>query len=405
MEKQRVVITGLGAVTGIGFGIKDFTAGLRAGSSAVSKITAFDTTGFSSKNGGQVHGFDPSRWIKRQSPSSLGRSSQFSVASARMAIEDADIDESLLSKKLCGVSVGTTDGESQVIDQLTEAWVKEGLENLPAAKIRQVPAHNISMSIAQEFRLKGGAITIPTACAAGNYAIGYAYDRISIGEVNYMLCGGADSLCRKTFAGFYRLGTIAPEVCQPFDQNRKGILTGEGAGILFLESLESALARGARIYAEILGYGINCDADHMVAPNRKSIANCIRNAHKNAGIDHSDVDYISAHGTGTTANDVTESGAIKEVFGARVPPVSSIKSMLGHTMGAASALASIACAVALKEGFMPPTINHVTTDPECIPDCVPNKAREADLRIVQNNAFAFGGNNCITIYGKMEKGS
>ncbi|HKP94808.1 MAG TPA: beta-ketoacyl-[acyl-carrier-protein] synthase family protein [Fibrobacteria bacterium] len=403
MEKQRVVITGLGAVSGIGFGIKDFTDGLRRGASAVSKITAFDTTGFSSKNGGQVHGFEPRKWIKRQSPGSLGRSSQFSVASARMAIEDADIDEGLLSSKLCGVSVGTTDGESQVIDQLTETWVKEGMSSLAPRLIRQVPAHNLSQSIAQEFRLKGGAITIPTACAAGNYAIGYAYDRISVGEVDFMLCGGADSLCRKTFAGFYRLGTIAPEVCQPFDRDRKGILTGEGAGILFLESLESALARGARIYAEILGYGINCDADHMVAPNRKSIANCIRNAHRNAGIESSEVDYISAHGTGTMANDVTESGAIKEVFGARLPPVSSIKSMLGHTMGAASALASIACAVAVKEGFIPPTINHVTTDPECVPDCVPNYARPADLRIVQNNAFAFGGNNCITVYGKLDR--
>ena len=246
-------------------------------------------------------------------------------------------------------------------------------------------------------------MTIPTACSAGNYAIGYAYDSISLGDTDFMLCGGADSICRKTFAGFYRLGTIAPEVCQPFDKNRKGILTGEGAGILLLESLDSALARGAQIYAEVLGYGLTCDADHMVAPNRSSIARCIRLAHRNAGISASDVDYICAHGTGTVANDITESGAISEVFGSRKPPVSSIKSMIGHTMGAASALASIACAVGLKDGFIPPTVNHRETDPNCDLDCVPNQSRAADLRIVQNNGFAFGGNNAITVYSRYER--
>ncbi len=213
------------------------------------------------------------------------------------------------------------------------------------------------------------------------------------------LCGGADAVCRKTFTGFYRLGTIAPEVCQPFERDRKGILTGEGAGILVMESLDSALARGARIYAEVLGYGLNCDANHPVAPDRDSLARCIELAHRNAGVKPEDVDFISAHGTGTKANDVTESGAIRQVFDTP-PPTISIKGMLGHTMGAASALASAACALAIKEGFIPPTINHVETDPECGVDCVPNVAREAQLEVVQNNALAFAGNNAVLILGR-----
>jgi 3-oxoacyl-[acyl-carrier-protein] synthase II len=258
------------------------------------------------------------------------------------------------------------------------------------------------VSVCQELGLHGEALTISTACAAGNYAIGYAYDLIQLGEAECMLCGGADAMSRKSFSGFYRLGAIAPRACQPFDKNRKGILTGEGSGMLLLESLDGARARGAAIYGEVLGYGLTCDANHPVAPDRKSIADCIRLAHRNAGIQPGDVDYISAHGTGTQANDQTETAAIREVFGPAPPPTSSIKSMLGHTMGAASALSSVACAIAMKDGFIPPTINHDEDDPNCLIDCVPNRARPADLRIVQNNAFAFFGNNAILIMKRYE---
>ncbi|MCC5603260.1 beta-ketoacyl-[acyl-carrier-protein] synthase family protein [Nostoc favosum] len=402
MSHKRVVITGLGAVTSIGIGAEAFARSLRKGASGVSEITVFDTSGFTSKNGCEIRDFDPQAWVHRLNPETIGRSSQFSIAAARMAIADSRIDPKLLSQNRCGVSIGTTDGESQLIDWLTEKWVKQGPAQLDSDsdKFRQVPADRLSLNVAQEFDLHGEAVTISTACAAGNYAIGHAYDLIAAGDADFMLCGGADSMCRKTFAGFYRLGTIAPSVCQPFDRNRQGLLTGEGAGILFLESLESAIARGAHIYAEILGYGVNCDANHMVAPDKNSIAKCIRLAHKNAGIDPNDVDYISAHGTGTQANDLTEAGAILEVFGDKTPPTSSIKSMIGHTMGAASALSSIACAIALQQSFIPPTINCQSVDPECGLDCVPNKARSADLHIVQNNAFAFGGNNSVVIFSK-----
>lgn len=400
---RRVVVTGIGAVSSIGLGVGAFTAALRAGKCGVSDIRSFDTTGFSSHRGCEIHNFEPAEWITGIDPSSLGRSAQFAVAAAGMAIRDSGISATRLTDGRCGVSIGTTDGESQVIDQLTEQAVRGSYAAIDTALIRQVPSHHISFAVARAFGLRGGAITIPTACSAGNYAIGYAYDCIGLGDNDVMLCGGADSVCRKTFAGFFRLGTIAPHVCQPFDRNRKGILTGEGAGVLLLESLDSAMARGARIYAEVLGYGLTCDADHMVAPNRDSIVRCMRLAHSNAGVDAHQIDYICAHGTGTIANDITESGAIEEVFGLnRKPPVSSIKSMVGHTMGAASALASVACAVAIDSGFLPPTINHVETDERCPLDCVPNHSRPAALRIVQNNGFAFGGNNAITIYARYD---
>jgi 3-oxoacyl-[acyl-carrier-protein] synthase II len=399
---RRVVVTGLGAVSAIGIGTAEFLAGLRAGKNAARPVTAFDTEGFEHAMACEVPDFEPGRWIRRLDLLNLGRASQFSVAAARMAVADAGIEEDALRAVPSLISIGTTDGESGDLDQLVETEVDLGPERMDPTVARRVPAGRLSAVIAEEFGLsRTEAVTLPTACAAGNYAIGYGYDAIRAGDVEIALCGGADALCRKTFTGFYRLGTIAPERCQPFDKDRKGILTGEGAGVLVLESLESALARGARIYAEVLGYGLNCDADHPVAPNQDSVARCMRLALDDARIKPEEVDFISAHGTGTRANDITEARAIRQVFGDAAPPRTvSIKSMIGHSMGAAGALASIACALALTEGFIPPTINHVETDPECGLDVVPNHAVDAELRIVQNNGLAFGGNNAVVIFGK-----
>ncbi|MEV5975413.1 beta-ketoacyl-[acyl-carrier-protein] synthase family protein [Streptomyces sp. NPDC052114] len=397
---RRVVITGLGAVTSIGLGVTAFLDGLRSGRSGVKPITAFDTTGFAHANGCEVTDFDPADWIHRVDPAELGRASQFSVAAAKMAVEDAGMDLAELRRRPALVSVGTTDAESRDLDTLVGVQLADGPENLPAVVARRAQAGRLSSGIVRELGLTDvEALTIPTACAAGNYAIGSGYDAIREGDVDVALCGGADAVCRKTFTGFYRLGTIAPEVCQPFDKDRKGILTGEGAGILLMESLESARARGARIYAEVLGYGLNCDAHHPVAPDQDSLARCMEVAHRNAGVKPEDIDFISAHGTGTRANDVTEAGAIRQVFDAP-PPTISIKSMIGHSMGAASALASAACALSLTEGFIPPTINHRETDPECGLDCVPNEARPTELNVVQNNALAFAGNNAVLILGR-----
>ncbi|OXY98226.1 beta-ketoacyl-[acyl-carrier-protein] synthase family protein [Streptomyces diastatochromogenes] len=401
--RHRVVVTGLGVVTSIGTGVDAFAAGLRAGRSGAKPITAFDTTGFAYSNACEITDFDPEAWITEQSPDDLGRAAQFAVAASRMAVADAGLTEEQVRGVRSLVSVGTTDGESRDLDHLTGLQVTSGDDVLDAVVARRVWPGRLSAGIVRELGLEDvETVTVPTACAAGNYAVGYGYDAISSGDVEMALCGGADALCRKTFTGFYRLGTIAPDVCRPFDADRQGILTGEGAGILLMESLESALARGARIYAEVLGYGLSCDASHPVAPDRDSIARCITAAHRNAGIEAADVDFISAHGTGTKANDVTEVGAIRQVFGDELPRTVSIKSMIGHTMGAASALASAACALALRDGFIPPTVNHRTTDPECAVDCVPNEAVAADLKVVQNNGLAFGGNNAVLVLGRWD---
>ncbi|WP_034269678.1 beta-ketoacyl-[acyl-carrier-protein] synthase family protein [Haloechinothrix halophila] len=398
---QRVVISGLGVVSSIGIGIGRFAEGLQQGKVGARPITAFDTTGFSHALGCEIVDFEPDRWITALDPAELGRASQFSVAAAAMAIADAGLDADVLRDTHNVISIGTTDGESRDLDALVEAELRDGPEHMDPRLARHVPAGRLSTSVANELGLTDvEAITIPTACAAGNYAIGYGFDAVREGSARFALCGGADAMCRKTFTGFYRLGTIAPEACQPFDVNRKGILTGEGAGVLVLESLDSAVSRGARIYAEVLGYGINCDAHHQVAPNQASVGRCMQLALEDAGVKPAEVDLISAHGTGTKANDITEAGAIHDLFGEDVPPVVSVKSMIGHTMGAASALAAIACAIAIDRGFIPPTANHVETDPECGVDCVPNQAINADLHVVQNNGLAFGGNNSVVILGK-----
>ncbi|WP_369390541.1 beta-ketoacyl synthase [Streptomyces sp. CG1] len=400
---HRVVLTGLGVVSSIGLGATEFLAGLRAGRSGARPISVFETSGYSHSTGCEVTRFDPGRWITNLQLDQLGRAAQFSVAAARMAVEDSGLDPAALRERRGLISIGTTDGESYDLDQLVETEITLGAEKMDPAAARRVPAGHLSVAIAQELGLSDvEAVTVPTACAAGNYAIGYGYDAVSSGEAEFAFCGGADAMCRKTFTGFYRLGTIAPDRCQPFDVDRQGILTGEGAGVLVLERLESALARGAHIYAEVLGYGLNCDAYHQVAPNQASVARCMERALENSGITPEQVDLISAHGTGTKANDVTEVGAIRQVFGGRPPRTVSMKSMLGHSMGAASALGAIGCALAIDNRFAPPTINHVTPDPECDVDCVPNEAIDADLKVVQNNGLAFGGNNAVVLFGRYD---
>ncbi|MEU1455718.1 beta-ketoacyl-[acyl-carrier-protein] synthase family protein [Streptomyces avermitilis] len=401
---RRVVLTGLGVLSSIGTGVEEFTAGLRAGRSGAGPITVFDTAGFEYSTGCGLDAFDAAAWIRNLPVDSLGPASRFSVSAARMAVADAGLDLGSLRERPGVISIGTTDGESRDLDELVVTELVHGPAAMDPRVARRLRAARLSSAVALELGLRDvEAVTIPTACAAGNYAIGYGYDAVRSGDADFALCGGADAMCRKTFAGFYRLGTIAPDRCRPFDVDRKGILTGEGAGVLVLEDLESALARGARIYAEVLGIGLNCDAYHQVAPDGSSVARVMALALENAGVKPHEVDLISAHGTGTKANDITESQAIRKVYGDRPPRTVSVKSMLGHTMGAASALAAIACALAITHRFIPPTINHHRTDPECPIDCVPNHAVEADLRIVQNNGLGFGGNNAVAVLGRYEE--
>lgn len=401
--RRRVVITGLGVVSPIGTGAAQFAAALRAGTSGRAPLTAFDTTGYAHSYGCPVPSFDPSRWLRRVPPRELGRAAQFAASAGRMAMADAGLTEADLGAVRCHVCVGTTEGGAFELDQLTEAGLADGQDRLDPALVRQIPAQSLSVAVARELALTDAEVsTIGTACAAGNYAVGDGFDAVATSEAEFALCGGADAIARKTFTTFYRLGLIAPDHCRPFDSGRRGILTGEGAGIVLLESLDSALARGAHVYAEVLGYGLNCDAYHPTGPDRGGVARCIELALRDAGVKPEEIDLISAHGTGTKANDATEAQAIRDVYGSRLPPVIGLKSMLGHAMGAASALGVIACALAIAGRFIPPTINNRETDPDCGVDCVPNVAVDADLRIVQNNGFAFAGNNAIVILGKHE---
>ena len=297
--------------------------------------------------------------------------------------------------------MGTTMGE-RPLEESIDTWVREGYAKISKSKILQSQANNISTNLGIYFKIPGINYLIPTACAAGNYAIGYGFDLIKSGEIKYALVGGADAFSKVAFSGFHRLYAMAPEKCQPFDKNRKGMIVGEGAGILILENLDSALRRDAEIYAEIIGYGLSCDAQHMTAPQVKGVSKAMLNALKETGISKEEVDYISAHGTGTPANDRTESAAIKNVFQDNYKniAVSSLKSMIGHSMGAAAAIEAIATCLAVKEDIIPPTINYETPDPDCDIDCVPNFARKKVVNIALKNGFAFGGNNATLVIKK-----
>nr|QRG34986.1 beta-ketoacyl-[acyl-carrier-protein] synthase family protein [Micromonospora sp.] len=398
---RRVVVTGLGPVSSIGIGVDAFTTALRAGRSGITPIASFDTTGFLTHRAGEVHEFAPEDMVTRLDPADWGRSSLFAAAAARLALTDAGATDIPDRSDRVGVCMGTTSGESQVVERLTEHWLAHGYPGTPQALARQLPAGRVAEAVSRELGLTGTTLTVSTACSASNYALGYAFDAIATGEHDYMVVGGADSVCRWAHAGFYRLGALAAERCAPFDRDRAGVITAEGGVALFLESLDSARARGARVYCEVLGYGLTCDAKHPTAPDAASVARCMRLAHRDAGIKPDEVDFICAHGTATPANDTAEYEAVRDVFGDRMPPMSSVKSMLGHTMGAASGFSALAGALAISSGFLAPTINHVTTDP-AMPglDVVPNEARLERARIVQVNGFAFGGNNAITILGR-----
>lgn len=397
----RVVITGLGVVSSVGIGVNAFLEGMLAGRQGVRPITSFDTMGFPYSNGCEVAGFEPADWVRRHELNEIGKASQFAIAAARMAVADANLPEESLRQRAGLVAVGTTDGESRDLDELTLRQLHQSPDAMDKELAQRVPAGRLSSSVARELGLvEVESVTLATACAAGNYAIGYGADALRGEDVDFALVGGADAVCRKTFAGFYRVGTIASNRCCPFDKDRDGILTGEGSGMIVLERRDDAIARGARIYAEVLGYGLNCDADHPVAPNRDSFAHCMALAQQDAVVSPADVGFISAHGTGTKANDTSEAAAIRQIFGEEPPPTVSIKSMLGHAMGAASALSAIACSLSLAHGFIPPTMNHKNTDPECDLDVVPNQARRAELNVVQNNALAFGGNNAVLLLGR-----
>lgn len=402
--RRRVVVTGTGVVSPVGEGTEEFWNSIISGKSGVDKVKSFDVSKFKTKYAAEIKNFSPEKYMKKSNIHKIGRCSQFAIAASKMALEQARIGESCIKSNQIGISLGTTMGEIQVEEEVSKRWVKEGLKFVPKSLFDKYPSVRIPQNLAAEFGFVGPNIIIPTACAAGNYAIGYAFDLIRYQKIDMALAGGVDPLSRVAFTGFNRLLSSAPFVCQPFDKNRKGIIVGEGAGILFLESLESAIKRGVDIIAEVLGYGLGCDAYHMTAPSPdgKGGIKAINDALKFSGVTKERIDYISAHGTGTRENDRIETKIIKKAFGERAKkiPVSSIKSMIGHTMGAASGIEAVTCAYVVKNDLIPPTINYCDVDSECDLDYVPNKFREQKVDIALSNAYAFGGNDAVLLIGK-----
>jgi 3-oxoacyl-[acyl-carrier-protein] synthase II len=394
---KRVAITGIGLITSIGAGRAKFWEALIEGRSGVGTVASFDTSSLPVHLGAEIKDFAPEQYLRRQPAETMGRASQLGVAAARLALEDSQVDLAEYDRRRLGVSMGTTSGEPSFVERYNDVRQAEGLEAVPGDLFPKYPCNVIPSSIAIEFSLQGPCLMIPTACAAGNYAIGYGFDLIRSGRADLMLAGGADAFSRITYMGFARLGAIARERCRPFDKNRDGMVPGEAGAVLVLEPLEAAIERGAKVYAEVLGYGISCDSHHMTAahPQGDGAVRAMAMALQESRLTTADVDYISAHGTGTPTNDRVESIAVRTLFGKRAAtvPISSVKSMLGHTMGAASAIEAAACALALDGGVIPPTINYEEPDPECDLDVVPNRARKTDPRVALNNAYAFGGHN------------
>ena len=399
-----MAVTGLGVVTPLGIGWGTFWNGLLAGRCATGPVRSFSTERYGVDRGAEVGDFDPADYLRRVPADQVGRAAQLAIAAARLALEDAGLATAALDPDRAGVALGTTSGEPAEIERLDEHWVAERRADTDPRFVERYPCHTIAVNVAAEFDLRGPNAMIPTACAAGNYAIAWASDQLRWGRADIMLAGGADIFSRITYAGFARLGAISPDLCRPFDRDRKGMIPGEGAGVLVLEPLESARRRGARIYAEVAGYGLSCDAHHMTGahPQGDGAVRAMALALTAAGARPEEVDYISAHGTGTPTNDQVEAIAIARLFGDDAPPVSSIKSMIGHTMGAASALEAVACALAVNRGILPPTANFETPDDGCRLDFVPNVARAKRVRLAMNNAYAFGGNNASVLLREVE---
>lgn len=408
MNKKRIVISGLGMITPIGSGIESFWEAAVAGTNGVRPLQMFDASDFRTKTGGEVLDFNPDSWMSPQEQESMGRSSQFAVAAAQMALEDAKFDVSAHTPSRIGISMGTTMGEPQILEQGVKMKYASGnAGSIPAALPRQYPCGSIPANIARHFTITGPHIMIPTACAAGNYAIGYAYDMIQLGRIDFAIAGGSDPFSGIAFTGFNRLLATTPDVVRPFDKNRSGMAVSEGAGVLFIEELETAVKRGATIYAEILGYGLGCDAYKMTIPDPSGSGGIIalHRALRNSGKKITDIDYLCAHGTGTGENDKTETVIVKEVFGDHADKLcmSSLKSMFGHTMGAASAIEAAACALMLQRQTVLPTINYEEADPDCDIDCIPNTARPMQLTTVISNAYAFAGNTSSLVLGTLKE--
>ena len=399
---QRVFVTGVGVISSIGLGKTAFFRALERGSSGISRVSSFDAATLGRERAGEVKDFEARDHLTHSERHRMGRCSAMAVAAARMALIDAFLQPADLEGPRTAVVLGTTMGEARILAELDRQWIVGGQEAIVRARVPRYGSALLAIHVARAVGARGAVLTLPAACAAGNYAIGVALDLIRAGRADVVVTGAAELLQELQFSGFVRLAAMAPERCQPFDLNRQGLLLGEGAGVLVLESEAHAGRRGAQLQAEVGGYGISCDAYHITRPHPEATGSVVamRDAIARSGIEPSEVDFVNAHGTGTKHNDVAESKVIHDVFGERRLPISSMKSMLGHCMGAASALEAIGCIFTLENGIYPPTIGYETPDPECHLNVVANVAQRGKGEIVINNSLAFGGYNAVTVLAK-----
>jgi 3-oxoacyl-[acyl-carrier-protein] synthase II len=406
----RVVITGMGVFSPVGNDVETFWQSLVGGCSGVGPITLFDPTGFESRFAAEVKGFDPVALFGRKDARRMDRFAQFAVAAAGQALADARLAVTPQNGLRVGCIFGSGIGGIGTLLSEYEVLRTRGVDRVSPFLVPMMLPDTAPGQIAIQFGLKGPNMTIVTACASSANAIGEATEMIRRGTADAILSGGAEAgIVPLALAGFNVMGAIsrrndAPQkASRPFDLNRDGFVPGEGGAALVLESLEHAQARGARIYAEVLGYGASADAYHVTAPdeNGAGAAAAMRAALAQARLEPQDIGYLNAHGTSTQLNDKSETAAIKQVFGpaAYQLAISSTKSMTGHLLGAAGALEAVACVKALQTGSLPPTINYETPDPECDLDYIPNAARRAPIRTAMSNSFGFGGHNASLIFG------
>lgn len=407
--KNRVVITGLGPVTPIGIGKKIFLENLKAGKNGISRIEQFDTSEHLCKIAGEIKDFNADDFIDKKESKRMDMYTQFAFAAAKLTLEDSKLNLETINRDRAGVFVGNGIGGMQTLHNQYEKLFAKGPSKISPFFIPMTIANMAAGQIAIAFGIHGPAESVVTACASGTNCIGDAFFAIQNGEIDMMFAGGTEAAITPAgVAGFTSMKALCTDhnddpahASRPFDKNRSGFVMGEGAGIVLLETLESAKNRNAHIYAEIIGYGRNNDAYHITtpAPNGEYQAKCMQLAIENAGISPNEVDYINAHGTSTHFNDLCETQAIKTVFGehAYKLAISSTKSMTGHMLGAAGGMEAIATALAIDEGFIPPTINYETPDDGLDLDYVPNQTRAAEIDVAMSNSFGFGGHNACII--------
>ncbi|WP_028550391.1 beta-ketoacyl-ACP synthase II [Paenibacillus sp. UNC451MF] len=410
---QRVVITGMGVMTSMGHDLETFWANLMEGKSGVGMIELFDVSEYPTRIAAEIKDFNPEQYFDKKEARRMDRFVQFAVAASLSALQDAGLNvKEDTDPERVGVYVGSGIGGLSTWEEQHKILLEKGPKRVSPFFIPMMIANMASGQISMMTGAKGPNSTAVTACATGTHSIGDSYKMIQRGDADVMICGGAEATISPTgVAGFCALRAMSTrneepaKASRPFDTDRDGFVMGEGSGILILESLEHAQKRGAKIYGEVIGYGMSGDAYHMTDPDPDGAARCMAKAIKDAGIAPEEIDYINAHGTSTPVGDRSETTAIKKALGdhAYKVAVSSTKSMTGHLLGAAGGVEALICGLTLKNGFIPPTINLDNQDPECDLDYVPNTARQANVKVAMSNSFGFGGHNATIILKKFEQ--